>query len=579
MIQKSESEVLKEIRSGKYRHCYLMYNRKSTDEPNNQRNSIKYQEKENGRYSLQEKLPIADVTLKNFCRSGMISERHSGYLQEGDIVITEDGKVQYSIKRPKFQRLAYFLSKGYFKGVISLCWDRASRNRGDDTVIAKLEAIGINIRFAFARYDNTASGMFHRNIDGIAAEHRSRETSEKVRTAVRNLRERGIYTSYAPIGYLNIGKSEHKPFDKERVKTIKRLFELCDEGTWSISDLAVWANDDGLTTVPRRRPRTKDELLADDEVTLKKVSRPITRTHVHNILTNRFYTGKIRNSDGIWVKSVSHKALVSNKLFNRVQDVLASKNISKRYTNKLDLPYRGKIRCGECLRAYCPYTRKGIQYFGVRCASADCPNQRKNINLAYLDAEVAKLIGNLYLTERDLHEINARANRNIARMKKNREKERVHNERRKKKLREELKYLDDNRLTLLKAGVFDPEKYVAEETRLKSELAQMQEEEQVSEDDEREIKDSIATLSELLENAVVCHELAKPSQKEEITDLVFSELFLSGNTLNYKCQIGFQFFESRFVSNGARYKWLSELGGLDEMRKSIVELKKLLGKK
>ena len=42
-LEKNEITINKEIQSGKYRDCYLLYNRKSTDEPDNQKNSITYQ--------------------------------------------------------------------------------------------------------------------------------------------------------------------------------------------------------------------------------------------------------------------------------------------------------------------------------------------------------------------------------------------------------------------------------------------------------------------------------------------------------------------------------------------------------
>lgn len=48
----TEEAVLKEILSGKYRDCYLIYNRKSTDDTENQKNSIKYQKSENVRFCL-----------------------------------------------------------------------------------------------------------------------------------------------------------------------------------------------------------------------------------------------------------------------------------------------------------------------------------------------------------------------------------------------------------------------------------------------------------------------------------------------------------------------------------------------
>src|ERR1700749_4689106 len=78
MLPTPDSAILKEINSGKYRNHYLVYARKSTDEPDNQKNSIKYQRAENLKFAQREHLSIAPITLTGFCLEGLISERHSG---------------------------------------------------------------------------------------------------------------------------------------------------------------------------------------------------------------------------------------------------------------------------------------------------------------------------------------------------------------------------------------------------------------------------------------------------------------------------------------------------------------------
>src|SRR5260221_2613734 len=105
------------------------------------------------------------------------------------------------------------LSHTYFKGVICLCWYRASRNKGDDTIIRKLMKAGVDIRFTLAQYDKTSAGELHMDIDGMFSEHHSRVTREKVTITFRNARARGLCTHRAPVGYLNPGGMEHKPFD------------------------------------------------------------------------------------------------------------------------------------------------------------------------------------------------------------------------------------------------------------------------------------------------------------------------------------------------------------------------------
>ena len=60
----TEEAIVKEILSGKYRNHYLVYNRKSTDDTANQKNSIKYQKSENVRFAAREGLPVAAITLE-----------------------------------------------------------------------------------------------------------------------------------------------------------------------------------------------------------------------------------------------------------------------------------------------------------------------------------------------------------------------------------------------------------------------------------------------------------------------------------------------------------------------------------
>lgn len=557
---KQETQLIDDIVSGTYRDYYLVYNRKSTDEPNNQKNSITYQKAENGKYAKRNGLPVAPITIKGLCVNGVISERHSGFKEDDELIITEGGLVQYKIERPKFQQVVRFLSKGCFKGIVFLCWDRASRNKGDNTIIEKLMRNGIDVRFTFAHYDKTSAGALHMDIDEMFAVHHSRVTSEKVKVATKNLRDRGVCTYRAPMGYLNLGNMDNKPFDPERAPIIKQIPELYATGEWSYADLARWANREGLTTPPMRRRRTEEELLAEEEdkVEIEPVSRPITVNHIYNILNNPFYTGKILNSNGVYIPSVSHKALISEELFNKVQSMQKRKKVSIRYTKKLDLPFRGFIRCGECGRVYTPYLKKGIHYYGARCAKG-CSNRKKSINLTFIEEEVGKLISNLYLTDDELVEIDARVKTDIALLEERRHKDLEKNERRKKKIREDLRYLRTEKLALLKTGVYTPEAFMEEERRLNNKLAGLRNEEDTSDVAMHEVIKDVIKLSELLKDGYIYYSNANSEEKERIIRIVFSELSVSENTLQYICKNGFKALESRFVAVGDPTTWLSEL--------------------
>ncbi len=572
---KNEGQILKDIAAGKYRHCYLVYIRKSTDEPDNQKNSIAYQKAEGIKFTQREKLLVAPVSIAGLCVDGVISERHSGFKENNDLTFTKEGLVQYHIDRPKFQKLVQFLSLGLFQGIVCLCWDRISRNKGDDTIIRKLMRKGIDFRFVYANYDKTSAGALHMDIDGMFAEHHSRVTSEKVRLTTWNLRERGIVTYKAPIGYLNQGSMHHKPFDPERAPIIRQLFEHYATGDWSLADLVRFASQHGLTTVPVRRRRTQDEILAeeDEEIKSEKVARPMTISYVHKILTNPFYTGRVLGNDGNYVPSVSHEALVPDELYNNVQQMLRRKKVSAYYTQKLELPLRGLIRCGDCGRVYTPYLQKGIQYFGVRCA-ATCANPKKCFNITLLEQEVGKFIDRLILTESEKTQLDATTATDISIFEEKRLKTIEQSDRRKKKIREDLTYLRTNKLQLLKSGVYTPEMLLEEETRLNTDLNAIQDDEIVSDLSMQAVMEDILKLSELLKNGSMYYINAKSPEKEQIVRIIFSELYVSGNTLRYRCRKGFMALENRSLLVCDPTAWLSERMNLAQsLRTSLDELR------
>lgn len=580
MSDTDTQRVLKDIASGNYRDSYVVYARRSTDEPESQKNSISYQKAENGRYARRERLPIAAATLPGFCTGGYISERHSAFKETNDMEFGEDGSVRYRVERPKFHRLASFLAAGRFKGVIFLCWDRASRNKGDELIIRKLMKQGVDIRFVLATYDDTSAGELHKDIDGMFAEHHSRVTREKVTGTIRESRKKGLCTYKAPAGFLNEGSMERKPHDPERKPHIHRLYEMADQTDWSLSDLRRWIIAQGFTMPPTRTRRTKEQMLEDEERDerrdMERRCRLPSVSQIHAILTNPFYAGWVRGNDGQWVKSASHEAIVSQALFDRVQQKLARRRTSIHYSKKLPLPFRGFLRCGSCDRIYTPYEQKGHIYFGARCDRA-CPNPRKSVNLAYVEEAARTAIDGLIFTDEDRARIDAVVNVGAAQIEERQAQERDAKDRRARKLREDLAYLDENRATLLRTGAYTAEALAADAARFRQELALLDAGPAVSASKVRATTMMAAKLSELLKMAQVGFELAVQDVKETYARLVLSELTLSGTTLNYRARDGFRMLGRPIFSDSAQTEWLSELvSHYDEISTAVDTLERWL---
>lgn len=575
----NESAILQQIERGKFSDFYLTYNRKSTDEPENQKNSIRYQRSEIARYTDREQLPIAPVTLYGFSNGGVVSECHSAFKEGDQLEILDGGEVRYRVERPKFLQVMQFLSKGCFKGVICLCPDRLSRNEGDDTVINKITRRGVDIRYVYTKYDDTSAGELHRDIDQMFSRHHSRVTREKVTGVMRDCRAAGKSTHAAPIGYLNEGNMDWKPLDPKRAPVIREMFEFYATGEWSLGGLVRYAREQGCASVPRRRPRTREEILEDEESDTRKdipqISRPLTKNRISEILHNPFYTGKVRDIDGSYRRSTSHEPLVSEELFGRVQAKLGGNTIAVRYSDRLDYPMRGFLRCAVCGRAYTPYQQKGILYFGSRCA-ADCHNKRKSTNLLFIQNTVGTIIRSLPFSDEELASIDERTDSDVANLDKERKAKAARTERRIATLRSDLTYLEDNRLSLLKSGVYTPEQLIAEQDRLNKEIGEKGSEEIVDDASLSEMIDDTVKLSELVKSVAEYYEKGKSDIKERIARIIISELRVAGNTFDYIAETAFAPLKARSVLTSAQNHMYSELlGSHDQMIEAIAILTEL----
>lgn len=156
----------------------------------------------------------------------------------------------------------------------------------------------------------------------------------------------------------------------------------------------------------------------------------------------------------------------------------------------------------ECNRVYTPYTKKGIQYFSSRCVTG-CGNAKKSCNLSYIETELGKLMPELFLEPHELEELDQKADTGIAHLEAKLNKEKDQSDRKQRKLNEDLSYLRENRLDLLKSGVYSPSSYIEEEQHLIAELTEIKESEVISQEALHQTIKEAMKLSELLNNLTV----------------------------------------------------------------------------
>lgn len=513
---------------------YLIYTRKSTDDLDNQKNSIAYQVDACLNYLKNNDLSIKYITEKGFIEDGIIREKHTAY-KTSNIKLTEDGTVEYSIERPKFSKLIQTLQKNKNLGVICLCWDRISRNDQDSILIKNLIDQGVDFQFVQVTYDKTNSGALHRDIDGMFAAHYSRVISEKVKNTFDKFRTDGRCIGPSPIGYLDKG-SDNKPFDPERAPIVKRIFELYATGEWSFSQLAKWANKQGLTTKPQRPKRSKDEILSGEENTHEKIARPVTARTIELILKNPFYIGKHRSKDGkIW--DCKHSALIDEALFQTVQQTLQKRNVTVHYIDKDFFTFRGLIRC-QCGRSYSPYKKKGFTYYRCRCKKG-CTNTNVNIREDAIDKAVSEFLDQIYFSDEELAEIEASAHTGLDKIANERNKELADLELERKRIYKDLDYLKKNKITLLRNNVSTTEEYAADVSRLEKELKLAEDKMTIYRESEHEMLKYVLTFSELVKKSSRYYKHALDTEKHELVTQAFTELIFYNDNFQFSPKDGF----------------------------------------
>lgn len=244
-------------------------------------------------------------------------------------IIKEDYSAK-SFKRPEFQRFLDSVKRGFYNPDLIICVrpDRFSRNALESLNMVKLlKSLHVEVLFLEQNYDlsipeNLAMFMFSLAYPQIENERRALNTIRGQRQALRE----GRWMWKAPKGYVNN-------------KRTKRVEVASDSGFILRAFQLVAGNLDSIDGIRKR---------------LVNEGFECSKQQFLNLLKNRFYTGKIVidawKEEPEEIAEGLHEAIISDELFNQVQDVFAGKGRSHVIPSKLneDFPLRGHLNCSKC---------------------------------------------------------------------------------------------------------------------------------------------------------------------------------------------------------------------------------------
>src|SRR3990167_6337696 len=203
---------------------YCLYARKSTEQDEQQALSIDSQIKEMTALAAREGLEIT-------------------------VIKRESHSAKEASQRPIFNEMIDEMRAGEFNGILTWAADRISRNAGDLGRVVDLMDAGVlvQIQTYSQKFSNNPNEKFLLMILCSQAKLENDNKSINVKRGLRTRAEMGMLPGWAPIGYLNDTRNDHKCeylLDPIRAPIVKMIFEKVAKDRWSGLKIYHWLKDD-----------------------------------------------------------------------------------------------------------------------------------------------------------------------------------------------------------------------------------------------------------------------------------------------------------------------------------------------
>src|SRR6266511_1829041 len=296
---------------------------------------------------------------------------------------TDAGESARTADRPMLKAMLRRVAEGGIGAVVLHKIDRLARSMEDHVAIrAALRHAGVQLVSVTENIEETASGRLVEGIHALMAEFYSANLAGEIRKGMTQKAKVGGWPTKAPIGYLNVrekiaGKEIAKVvLDPERALLVREAFRLYATGESSLPELQAAMHAKGLTS-----PYAA------------KSGEPVAVSKLAEMLANPFYVGTVA-WNGVRYPG-QHKALISESLFSRVQDVLRAHDIAGVRQRRHDHYLKGLLYCGECGRRLSLTLAKG-KYLYFYCLGQRGPARTGCREPYVLAGDVEALVEDLY---------------------------------------------------------------------------------------------------------------------------------------------------------------------------------------
>ena len=321
------------------------------------------------------------------CAAYVASQKHEGWVLLPEHY--DDGGLSGgSLDRPALQHLLEDVASGRVDQIIVYKIDRLTRSLSDFSKIVDIldaaEASFVSVTQSF----NTATSMGRLTLNMLLsfAQFEREVTAERIRDKIAASKRKGLWMGgTVPLGYDADGRS--LKVREDEASTIRSLFDLYEE-YGSVRAVKAEAEKRGLRT---RKRRASDGSVSG--------GGGFDRGHIHHILTNPIYAGRIRHKDKVY--EGQHDPIIDPDRWDRVQQLLqtGSSKVRGHRTGQRRSLLCGKLfdETGDRLTPSHSKTRKGhrLRYYvshQLIAKTGDAPSDGWRLPAAELERQIADAI-------------------------------------------------------------------------------------------------------------------------------------------------------------------------------------------
>jgi site-specific DNA recombinase len=238
---------------------------------------------------------------------------------------------------------------------------------------AELRAVGTELISATEKIDNTPAGLLQMAVLAGVNAYRSRNDGIKVKAGLRKKAELGGTPTRTKLGYLNKQRMDGRnsiryvELDPDRHHHMQYAFQAFATGEWTLRGLVEELYERGLRSNPGGRAPGK-----------------VGRSALHRLLRDPYYKG-IVVWEGVEYEG-THPRLVSDRLFERVQQILDGRSEGRDSSWRHQHYVKGSVYCAFCGERllFTKVTGNGGAYDYFMCAAR---HRGKRCELPYLRAD------------------------------------------------------------------------------------------------------------------------------------------------------------------------------------------------